>query len=210
MEIDEAKKRIAYFMRRLYKQGLTTTSGGNISMRWIDGTILITPSSSDKGRMVGSEIGLLDMNGNIIGTTFKPTIESRMHLEIYKKRSDVAAIVHAHPVNVSAFAASKIQINNKFLAESYIVLGEIAYTEYYCQGSDKLAKVISSAISSANCIVMRNHGALVVGQSLLQAFDRLEVLEIAAKMTIIKRSILQDDAVEISKKDLIELDKQFK
>ena len=210
MKIDEAKDRIAYFMRRLYAQGLTTTSGGNISMRWRDGTVLITPSASDKGRMSGPEIGQLDMDGNVTGAPFRPTIESRMHLGIYKKRPDVEAVVHAHPVNASAFAASKAVISNKFLAESYAVLGEIAYAEYFCMGSEKLAAEVAAAASSSNCVVMRNHGALAVGRSLLEAFDRLEVLEAAAKITIINRSVLRDDAVELGKMELAELDRLMK
>ncbi|OGV51007.1 MAG: hypothetical protein A2017_14125 [Lentisphaerae bacterium GWF2_44_16] len=210
MKLDEAKDTIAYFMRRLYTQGLTTTSGGNISMRWKDGTVLITPSASDKGQMKGCEIGQLDMDGNITGLPFRPTIESRMHLGIYKSRPDVEAIVHAHPVNVSAFAASKARISNKFLAESYAILGEIAYAEYYCMGSEELAKAVSAASASSNCIVMRNHGALAVGKSLLEAFDRLEVLEAAAKITIINRGVLRDDAVELGARDMAELDRFMK
>ena len=207
MKADEAKDTIAYFMRRLYTQGLTTTSGGNISMRWKDGSVFITPSASDKGQMKGSEIGQLDMDGNIIGLPFRPTIESRMHLGIYRCRPDIEAIVHAHPANVSALAASKALISSKFLAESYAILGEIAYAEYYCMGSDELAKAVSAASVSSNCVVMRNHGALAVGKSLLEAFDRLEVLEAAAKITIINRSALRDDAVELGKKDLANIDK---
>ena len=105
-KIKSLSEQIAYFMCRLYKCGLTTTSGGNISAR-CDDKVLITPSSTDKGRMTAYQIGMLDMDCNIVGADFKPTIESQMHIEIYKRRPDVKAIVHAHPVYASAFAASK-------------------------------------------------------------------------------------------------------
>ena len=91
------KNEIAYFMRRLYEQRLTTTSGGNISIKH-DGRILITPSALDKGRITPEQISEMDMNGNPVGaSSLKLSIESRMHLEIYRARPDVSAIVHAHP-----------------------------------------------------------------------------------------------------------------
>ena len=199
---------IAYFMCRLYKCGLTTTSGGNISARSND-KFLITPSATDKGRMDAGEIGTLDMKGNIAGREFKPTIESQMHLEIYKRRPDVNAIVHAHPVTASAFSASNRKISTKYLAESYVVLGEIAYAPYACQGTNDLAQIVGDCAEKSNCIVMQNHGIITLGESLLQAFDRLEVLENAAKTTLICQNTLAGSSAELSKEQLTELKNKF-
>lgn len=200
------KEKIAYFMRRLYVQGLTTTSGGNISVRLPDSTILITPSASDKAQMKGEEIGHMKMDGAQIGVRFKPSIESAMHIEIYKTRPDVHAIVHAHPVHASAFAASTAKINSKFLAESYTVLGEIAYPKYHRMGSDDLAKAVAGALKKADCAIMRNHGAIAIGKVLLDSFDKLEVLEAAARITCINMGVLKDFAVELDEKELDEID----
>jgi L-fuculose-phosphate aldolase len=205
-KVNELREEVAYFMRRLYTQGLTTTSGGNISAMNDDGTVLITPSASDKGRMTGAEIGRMDINGKIIGDPFKPSIESQMHLQIYKKRPDVKAVVHAHPVNASAFAATTIQINNRYMAESYAILGDIAYCNYFLMGSRELAQAVGESVENSNCIVMRNHGVLAVGRTLLEAFDRLEVLEAAARITLINISTLKDGAVELAGKDLDDID----
>ncbi|OGV51910.1 MAG: hypothetical protein A2X49_01945 [Lentisphaerae bacterium GWF2_52_8] len=199
-------REIAYFMRRLYRQGLTTTSGGNISARDSDGSILITPSASDKGRARASEIGRMDMDGKIIGAPFKPSIESRMHLEIYRKRTDVMAVVHAHPVTASAFAASSARIPNNHLAESYAILGEIAYAEYFCMGTEQLAFEVARAALDSNCVIMRNHGALAVGRSLLEAFDRLEVLEAAARIAMLAMGPLSPWARPLEAPALSELD----
>jgi L-fuculose-phosphate aldolase len=199
---------IAYFMCRLYQQGLTTTSGGNISARYGE-NILITPSATDKGRMKGSEIGMLNMDCGIVGAEFKPTIESRMHLEIYKRRPDVKAIVHAHPVTASAFAASSHPIGTKYLAESLVILGDIAYAPYARMGSNELAEVVGDAAEKSNCIVMRNHGVIALGDNLLQAFDRLEVMENAAKITLICQGALAGDSVELSNEQVQELKAEF-
>ena len=206
--IESLKEEIAYFMRRLYECGLTTTSGGNISARCGD-KILITPSSTDKGRMSADQIGMLDMDCNIAGKSFKPTIESRMHLEIYKRRPDVQAVVHAHPVYASAFAASKRQISTKYLAEALVVLGEISYAPYACQGTEELAEIIGDSSENSDCIVMRNHGIIALGKTLLQAFDRLEVLENAAKTTFICQGHLASDSIELSEEQCEELRNKF-
>ena len=211
MDSDQIKTlsdEIAYFMCRLYQQGLTTTSGGNISARCGE-NILITPSATDKGRMKGSEIGMLNMDCEIVGTNFKPTIESQMHLEIYRRRPDVKAIVHAHPVTASAFAASKRPIETKYLAESLVILGEIAYAPYAQMGSNELAEVVGNAAEKSNCIVMQNHGIIALGDNLLQAFDRLEVMENAAKITLICQGTLAGDSIELSSEQVQELKDKF-
>lgn len=207
-KIKSLSEEIAYFMCRLYKCGLTTTSGGNISARCGD-KVLITPSATDKGRMTADQIGMLDMDCNIVGKEFKPTIESRMHLEIYKRCPEVQAVVHAHPVYASAFAASKRPISTKYLAEALVVLGEIAYAPYACQGTKELAQIIGDAAEKADCIVMQNHGIIALGKNLLQAFDRLEVLENAAKTTFICQGPLASDSIELSDEQAQELKNKF-
>lgn len=205
-KINLLKNDIAEFMCRLYRQGLTTTSGGNISARCGD-YILITPSASDKGNMRGEEIGVLDLEGRIIGSAFRPTIESNMHLEIYRARPDVEAVVHAHPASASAFAASSAEINTAYLAESHVVLGKIAYAEYRCQGTVELAEIVAISLSDSDCVIMRNHGALTVGSNLLQAFDRLEVLESTARINLLLSGALKPYAVEIPADELDKLNR---
>lgn len=206
MKLNECRNEIAYFMRRLYEQGLTTTSGGNLSVRFSETRILITPSGSDKGRMKGSEIGVMDMGGNPI-SRFKPSIESSMHLMIYRARPDVSAVVHAHPVVASTFAATDAKINCRLLAESYAILGNPAYAPYLLMGTKKLAEAVAETAKSANCIIMRNHGALTVGKSLLEAFNRLEVLETCAKMTLISEGFLKSRTKLLDKPALADIDR---
>lgn len=203
---EELRKETAYFMRRLYRQGLTTTSGGNISALTRQGTMLITPSATDKGRMCAAEIGEMNFECKIVGKSFKPSIESRMHLEIYKNRPDVKAVVHAHPVHASAFAALDTKINTTLLAESHAVIGNVCYAPYFRMGSEELAIAVGKAAAEADCVIMLNHGALAVGKTLLEAFDRLEVLETAARMTFIHLSMNGVKSRPLGEKELAELD----
>ena len=198
MDIDTAKKELAYYMRRLYRQKLTTTLGGNLSMRLDDGNIIITPSATDKGRMKGSEIGMMDLEGNIIGQPFKPSIETEMHLNIYRLRPDINAVVHAHPVTVCAFAAASAEINCNLIIESSVMLGKINYADYHYMGTQELADSVGEASKTANAMIMKNHGGITVGRNFLEAFERLEVMENAAKMTLIAEGSLKNHLTPLS------------
>ncbi len=198
MNLDQAKKELAYYMRRLYRQKLTTTLGGNLSMRLEDGTIIITPSGIDKGRIRGSEIGGVDIDGKIIGDKFNPSIETEMHLNIYRVRPDVHAVVHAHPVTLCAFAAAEAKINCRLIIESSFMLGDISYAEYHYMGTQALADSVAEAAKSSNSIIMKNHGALATGVNIVEAFERLEVMENAAQMTLIAEGALKNCLTPLS------------
>lgn len=198
------RKEVARFMRRLYKHGLTTTSGGNISFRISDNLIAITPSSTDKGNMRWKEVGLLNMKGENLTPDLKPSIESEMHLSIYKKK-DVKAIVHAHPTFATAFTAMKNKINIKLTAEACAILGEPFFVPYALMGTKKLAETVANHIDRSDILLLENHGVLTIGNNLLQAFDKMEVLENAARMTLIvdfagkKKSLSKEKIQEIEK-----------
>jgi L-fuculose-phosphate aldolase len=195
------RKRVARFMRRLYKHGLTTTSGGNISCRISDEMILITPSATDKGSMKWKEVAIMTLDGGNLTPELKPSIESGMHLSIYRKRKDVLAIVHAHPVIASSFTAMKCGIDTNLTAEAAAILGNPLMVPYALMGTSDLASIVTDHVMSSDILLLENHGVLTVGMNLLQAFDRLEVLENAAKMTLIvdimnKKSPLTKNRIE--------------
>jgi L-fuculose-phosphate aldolase len=179
------RKEVARFMRRLYRLGLTTTSGGNISLKVNDDAILITPSATDKGRMRWKEVGIMSILGENLTPDLKPSIEYELHLSIYKKNSEVSAIVHAHPVFASSFTAMKCTINTNLTAEARAICGEPRFVPYALMGSSELAEVTAENAVEADVLLLENHGILTTGKTLLSAFDKLEVLENAAKMTLI-------------------------
>jgi len=179
------RKEVAMFMRRLYKQGLTSTSGGNISLRLSDDIILITPSATDKGRMKWKEVGILNILGENLTPDLKPSIESGMHLAIYKRKAEIKAIVHAHPVCASSFTAMKTPIETDLTAEACAILGTPVVVPYALMGTAGLADLAAQYIEKSDILLLENHGVLTTGTNLLQAFDKTEVLENAAKMTLI-------------------------
>ena len=184
MDYYKEREEVAYFMRRLYDKNLTTCSGGNVSQKVNKDIICITPSALDKGRITPEQIGIITLKGENLTPELKPSIETSMHIAVHNMRPDIKAVVHAHPVTASSFTASEMKINTSLIAESAAVLGIPVFTQYAKQGSSELAQIVSAATANANIVLMANHGVLTVGETLLKAFDRIEVLEASAKITL--------------------------
>ena len=159
--MNREKQAVADCMNRLYRQGLTTTSGGNISLRIRGGLVLITPSATDKGCMTAEQIAVIGADGTNHTPRLKPSIETSMHLKIYRKHAHVQAIVHAHPPTASAFAAARQPVNTRLIAESYAITGTPVLAPYALMGSKELAAIVADHISTdTTCILMENHGIL--------------------------------------------------
>jgi L-fuculose-phosphate aldolase len=203
----EPRKEVAYFMRRLYKRGLTTTSGGNISFRINENVIAITSASTDKGRLKWKEVGLVRLDGDNLTSQLKPSMEVEMHLCIYRKSPGTNAIIHAHPPVCSSYTATGRTIDTNLTAEARVILGVPKFAPYALMGSKELAELVSDIACSSQVVLMENHGVLSIGSSLLQAFDRIEVLEMAAKMNVIVDLIGEKRALNENR--LRELDKIF-
>jgi len=178
----EERKQVAQIMRRLYERGLTTTSGGNVSFKNADGYIFITASQSDKSCIDESKIVVFNKNLENLTPELKPSMETGMHFKIYEKRPDISAIVHSHPVFASTFAVSEIKLNTSITDEASYILGEVAILEHKPMGSNELAIACSEGLTKNNVGLMRNHGAIAIGCSLIEAFDRMEVLEFTARI----------------------------
>jgi L-fuculose-phosphate aldolase len=202
------RKEVARFMRRLYERGLTSTSGGNISLRITNDIILITPSATDKGFMKWKEVGIMNILGENLTPDLKPSIEYEMHLAIYRKKKELCAIVHAHPVVASCFTALKLNIDTTLTAEARAILGEPLMVPYALMGTSELAKAAAENILLSDILLLENHGVLSTGSNLLQAFDKIEVLENAAKMTLIAE--LTRKKSPLTRSRILEIEKIFR
>ncbi|HIS13151.1 MAG TPA: class II aldolase/adducin family protein [Candidatus Ornithospirochaeta stercorigallinarum] len=189
-ERKRAEKEIADTMRRVYERGLTTSLGGNISMR-LGSVMLITPSSLDKASLGDEDIAKVNIeSGRNLTPCLKLSIESEMHRLIYLKRPTCKAVIHAHPVFSSLFSASEEEIRTDIIAESYYQLGRVVKTPYAIMGSRELAEKVSDDASSCCAVLLERHGVLTVSdKSLLEALERLECLENAARMSLLSRDM---------------------
>lgn len=180
------RSEVAQIMRRLYQNRLTTTSGGNVSIRYGE-YIIITPSQTDKGTITKKEVGIVSIEGKNLTPGLKPSMELGMHLAIYKNRPDISAIVHAHPTFATALAATEGMIATDIAGEARAVLGIPAFAEYCTMGTQDLAEIVAKKAMNSNVIIMQHHGIVTLGSTLLQAFDRIEVLESTAKSIVIRK-----------------------
>ncbi len=162
--------------------GLVTACDGNLSFRRDDGTIVITPSGVPKGELKPKHLLVVDLDGHVLEGTGKASSESALHLEIYRKREDVRAIIHTHPVTATALTVAGIPFRPDIVTEGALVLGPVPTVAYAPPGSAELATACAEAAEGADVFLMERHGAATVGQDLEQAFYRLETLETVAKM----------------------------
>lgn len=174
----------------LYERGLIVAADGNISARLADGNILITPSGLCKGMMTPDQLIIIDLDGRKIGPGtpvnqhLKPSSETPMHLEVYKQRSDVLSVVHAHPPHAIALSIAGISLADCMLPEAIVFLGLTPTTPYATPASEENARAIREIITGHDALMLQRHGSLTVGDSPFNAFYRTETLEQIAKITL--------------------------
>lgn len=169
-------------LKRLYDLGMTTTSGGNLSICDDEGNIWITPSGIDKGSLKPSDIVRVTPSGEIIGI-HKPSCELPFHRAVYRKRPDVKAVLHAHSPAIVTFSLIQRMPDEKLFPGDADVCGKVAFAEYEIPGSEILGEKISEQFANgADSVIMENHGAVVCGTSITHAFARFETLDYIARI----------------------------
>ncbi|WP_460767047.1 class II aldolase/adducin family protein [Niabella terrae] len=168
-------------MKRIYDRVLTTTSGGNLSIRDEEDNIWITPAGVDKGLLKPSDIVCVTKSGEVLGD-HKPSSEYPFHLAIYQKRPDIRAVVHAHPPGIVAFSIARKVPDTSVLPQFRAFCGEIGYASYAMPGTEELGKNIANEFrAGVHIVIMENHGTVVGAEDLSEAYQKFEMLEVTAK-----------------------------
>ncbi|MCE5258299.1 MAG: class II aldolase/adducin family protein [Chloroflexi bacterium] len=189
------REQIVRVGRLMYDHGLIVGVDGNISARLSDSRILVTPSGLCKGLMTPEQVIVVDLEGNKVGSetgvnrSLRPTSETRMHLEVYRQRSDVGGVVHAHPCTAIALSIAGIQLADRMIPEAIVNLGLVPTTEYATPASDENVYAIRDLIAGHDGIILQRHGTLTVGKDPWQAFVRTEFLEQVARITMMLRQL---------------------
>ncbi|TWT98348.1 class II aldolase/adducin family protein [Stieleria varia] len=178
-------------MDRIYRYRMTTTSGGNLSIRDENGDVWISPARVDKGNLTRADVVRVLSDGSIDGL-HRPSSEFPFHRAIYEARPDIRAIVHAHPVALVAFSICRETPNTKLFHQAHSVCGNLGFAPYACPGSEQLgANIAATFAQGADSVILENHGVVVGGDSLAHAFQRFEAFEFAGK-TLVKAGQLGD------------------
>jgi ribulose-5-phosphate 4-epimerase/fuculose-1-phosphate aldolase len=160
---DQLRRDIVEVGRRLYERGFVASNDGNISIRLDDQRILTTPRSVSKGFMTPEMMVVVDHDGKKIAGERDASTELLMHLEVYRHRPDVKAVVHAHPPLATGFAVAGIPLNRAVLAEVITTLGSIPIADYGTPSTRELPDAVRRYIKAHDGLLLANHGALTVG-----------------------------------------------
>lgn len=180
---------LVLMMDRIYQGGMTTTSGGNLSILDENGDIWITPSGIDKGTLTRVDMCRVEPDGTVSGP-HKPSVELPIHALIYRKRPDIHAILHAHPPALVAFSVARVLPQINIVSNARNILGTVAMAEYAVPGSETLGDNISKRFEEGfNIMIMENHGVVIGAESMFDAFKKFETLESTAQIEIYARKL---------------------
>lgn len=189
MRLEAARTEIVEFGRRLVTARLTTGTGGNLSFfDRKEGLVAVKPSGVDYFEMKPEEVALFELDGTPVEVPKKPSSETAMHLEVYRRRNDVNAVVHTH----SVFATTIACMGWELPAVHYLV-GFSGYkvplARYATYGTPELAHNTVDALGTFNAVLMANHGLLAVGSTMLGAFSTAEEIELVAQIYVRAKAI---------------------
>ena len=203
MSVESLRADIVEIGRRMYARGYTASNDGNISVRIGDDRLLMTPKSVCKGFMTPDMMCVTDLEGRKIQGDRDPSSEILMHLEVYRQRPDVRAVVHAHPPTATGFAVAGIPLDRAVLAEVVTTLGSIPLAEYATPSTSELPDAVRQYIKAHDGMLLANHGALTVGSDLYSAYYRMETVEHFAKISLVARLLGRENL--ISREEVIRL-----
>jgi L-fuculose-phosphate aldolase len=172
MSVESLRADIVEVGRRMYARGYTASNDGNISVRIGPDRLLMTPKSVCKGFMTPDMMCVTDLNGTKIAGDRDPSSEALMHLEVYRQRPDVNAVVHAHPPTATGFAVAGIPLDRAVLAEVLTTLGSIPLAAYATPSTAELPEAVRKYIKAHDGMLLANHGALTVGTDLFPRITR--------------------------------------
>lgn len=183
-QIPDPKEQLVAIMKRIYAQGMTTTSGGNLSIKDENGNVYITPGGTDKGSMTAEDIVCIRADGTMEGK-HKPSSEYPFHMKIYETRGDIRAILHAHPPAMVAYSIVRKIPDISAFPELKACIGSVGMAEYGLTGSEELGEKIAKVFAEGcNVAELENHGLVVGSTDIESAYQMFEAMDFSARIGI--------------------------
>ncbi|WP_320171012.1 L-fuculose-phosphate aldolase [Maridesulfovibrio sp.] len=184
MLLKKERELVVEYGRKLLRAGLTTGTGGNLSIvNREKGFMAISASGLNYLDATPKDVVLMDLDGNIVEGERKPSSEHGFHSILYKQREDINAVVHTH----SVYATTVACLNMELPAVHYLVGfsgRKVPLAPYATFGSPELAGYVAETIGNYNAVLLANHGLITVGKAIGNAFDAAEELELVARIYI--------------------------
>ncbi|MBE7713496.1 MAG: class II aldolase/adducin family protein [Cyanobacteria bacterium SIG26] len=181
--LDVLKQEIRLYGVGAGSKGYTPGISGNISARYND-KVLITSSGSANGYLKNEDLVLIDFDGNLLSGVTKASTEKYLHLEFYKKRPDINAIFHVHSPYLTAFASAHVALTEDISPEIIYCFGQIPLAEYAIPGSQELVDKTAKFFDDYDVVLLANHGVIVGGKTVQDAYLKLDLAENYAKTII--------------------------
>ena len=176
--------------RRIAALGLIGAAEGNLSVRLGEKALLTTPSGSNKAHLHPADLVVTDLNGKRLRGTRPASSELAMHVEVYRARPEVRAVVHAHPPTAVAFTLAGLDLGAPLMPEAVTTLGgRLPTAPYATPSTPELARAVAGALGACDACLMERHGAISVGRSLFEACDRMETGERLAQVQLRLRGL---------------------
>ncbi len=189
MNTENLRREIVRYTRWLAREGLISGSEGNLSFRLSD-RVIITPSGVLKAELRPEDLAEVTLEGEAFSG--RPTSELPLHLEIYRQRPEIQAVVHTHPPYTLALSLAGFDFRKHFLAESRLILKEVARVPFLTPGSEALARAVAEALRETQVAVLERHGAVTVGKDLREALNLTFVLEKVSRVIYLALNLKPD------------------
>lgn len=191
----ELRQEMVRLGRLMWERGYVAATDGNLSARLGHGRLLVTASGLSKGFLTVDDLTVIDLEGQPLssfrGRGQRASSEIQMHLEVFRQRPDVHAVVHAHPPASTAFSIAGVSLARCVIPEVVVTLGAIPTADYATPGTAEVPRSIQQVIQDHDAIIMAHHGSLTVGKTLWEAYLRLEKVEHTAQITLMAQQLGQ-------------------
>ena len=185
----EIKKEICDIGKRIYDHGFVAANDGNISVKVGPNEYYCTPTGVSKGFMTPDMIIKIDGQGNKVDGKLNPSSEIKMHMRVYQERPDANAVVHAHPPVATAFTVAGVELDQYILPEAILTIGHVPTCDYGMPSTMEIPESLMPYIQKHDAFLLKNHGALTVGNTLQRACFTMEEVEFNAKINLYARQI---------------------
>jgi L-fuculose-phosphate aldolase len=200
----QVRREMVAVCHRLYERGLITGTEGNVSVLVAPDRLWVTPTGYHKGVLQLEDLLCIDRQGRVHFGKGQPSSETLMHLALYQSRSDIRAVVHAHPPLATALTVAGYGLDVALLPEAIVTLGEVPTVPYQTPTTPQFAREVGKAMRHAEAVLLDHHGCVTVGASLQTAFNYLEIVERVAQIFYLAQTLggaqrLSPEAVEALK-----------
>ena len=182
MFLSDAKNALVEIGRRLWQRGFVAGNDGNLSVRLPEDRLLATPTGVSKGFLAPDMLVQTDLDGRVLSGERQPSSELKLHLEVYRHRPDVGAVVHAHPPFATAFSVAGCPLDRCVLPESVLTMGAVPIAPYATPSTAEIPDSIRPFVQRCDAVLLANHGAVTWGKTLQEAWFKMEQLEMTASI----------------------------